>query len=210
LSTGVGQVRGSAVARWILKRLGWRLLEVELPEPKGIIVAYPHTSNWDFPLAMLAKWALGWPVRFWGKDTLFRWPLFGRWLRWIGGVPVHRHSPQGLVSDTRRAMDEADCFWLALSPEGTRKASAGWRMGFHHLWSATGVPLGVAVLDWGRKEIGVRAFLRPSGDTSRDFLNIRTAIAGATGHTPGHASPVQPWVRSDGASNARNKGQECR
>jgi 1-acyl-sn-glycerol-3-phosphate acyltransferase len=202
--------QGSALARFVLKALGWRLIEVELPGPKGIIIAYPHTSNWDFPLAMLAKWGLGWPVRFWGKDSLFRWPLFGRWLRWIGGVPVHRGAPQGLVDDTRRIMDQSAHFWLALAPEGTRKAGPGWRMGFHHLWVSTQVPLGVAVLDWGRKEIGVRAFLLPSGDVTQDFLNIQHAGAGATGLIPRNAAPVQAWVRSNDALNPAPRVKESR
>ena len=188
--------QGSALARWVLKALGWRLLVVDLPGPKGIIVAYPHTSNWDFPVAMLAKWGLGWSVRFWGKDTLFHWPLFGRWLRWIGGVPVRRDSSQGLVDATRCVMDRSEHFWLALAPEGTRRSVQGWRMGFYHLWVATQVPLGVAVLDWGRKEIGVRAFVRPTGNIDTDFSNIEAAIGGATGRIPSHASPVRAWIRT--------------
>ena len=194
--------QGSALARWVLNALGWRLLLVDLPEPKGIIVAYPHTSNWDFPIAMLAKWGLGWSVRFWGKDSLFRWPLFGLWLRWIGGVPVRRDSPQGLVDQTRHEMDRSPHFWLALAPEGTRRASQGWRMGFYHLWVASQVPLGVAVLDWGRKEIGVRAFVRATGDVEQDFSNIEAAIGGAAGRIPANAAPVRAWVRASGSTQA--------
>ena len=187
--------RGQAWARWCLQRLGWTLLEADLPGPRGIIVAYPHTSNWDFPIAMLTKWALGWPLRFWVKDSLFRWPLFGSWLRWIGGVPVRRDSPQGLVQETVAAMQAAPFFWLALAPEGTRALTPGWRMGFYHLWVASGYPLAIGVMDWANKTIGVKSFLNASGDVEQDFLRIAAEVGEVRGHTPDNGSPIAPWQR---------------
>ena len=86
------QFAGSAFARWVLTRLGWQVKFEGLPALQGMVVVYPHTSNWDFIVLMLAKWAIGVPVYFWGKDSLFRIPLFGRWLRWLGGVPVVRND----------------------------------------------------------------------------------------------------------------------
>lgn len=199
--TSIG--RGHAWARWCLRRLGWTLLEAELPGPRGIIIAYPHTSNWDFPITMLTKWALGWPLRFWAKDSLFRWPLFGAWLRWIGAVPVRRDSAQGLVQDTLATMERESSFWLALAPEGTRAKTPGWRTGFYHLWVASGYPLGVGVIDWRRKTIGVTAFLQASGEMTQDFDHIAQAIGEPSGHTPDHASPITPWLR--GAQSQEEK-----
>jgi 1-acyl-sn-glycerol-3-phosphate acyltransferase len=176
--------------------LGWTLIDAALPAPQGILIAYPHTSNWDFPIAMLAKWGLGYPVRFWAKASLFRWPLFGSWLRWIGAVPVHRSRAHGLVEQTVTAMRESPNFWLALSPEGTRQARPGWRMGFHHLWVAAQCPLAVGSIDWANRRIGVQAFLYATGDVARDFAAIELALGDVKGYHAHQAAPVVPWTRS--------------
>ena len=192
---------GSALSRKLLQLLGWTLIRPALPGPKGLVVAYPHTSNWDFPIAMLAKWGLGWQIRFWAKDSLFRWPLFSAWLRWLGGIPVHRSSPQGLVDSTLAELEAAEFFWLGLAPEGTRSRVKGWRLGFYHVWVQTGLPLGVAIIDWREKCIGVKAFISPTGDIERDFENIRSVLGTAQGHTPRNASPVVPWSRTQSAES---------
>lgn len=122
------QLQGNALARGLLRLLGWQLLWNGLPARQGVLVVYPHTSNWDFPLGLLAKWAFGVQVTFWGKDSLFRVPGFSHWMRWLGGVPVDRRSPGGIVGDMvarMRAARAADrMLWLALAPEGTRARGA--------------------------------------------------------------------------------------
>ena len=188
--------RGSRLARCLLRLLGWRLIRPALPGPKGLVVAYPHTSNWDFPIAMLAKWGLGWQIRFWAKDSLFKWPVFGRWLRWLGGVPVYRSSPQGLVDATLKEITAAEFFWLGLAPEGTRGRGDGWRLGFYHVWLKTKLPLGIAVIDWRERCIGVKAFIDATGDLEHDFERIRSVLGHPQGHTPDNASPVVPWTRA--------------
>jgi len=90
--------KGSALARFILKLLGWRVEFQGLPALQGMIVVYPHTSNWDFPIGLLAKWAIGIPAHFWAKDSLFKFPLIGRWMRWVGGIAIDRSAPQGMVA----------------------------------------------------------------------------------------------------------------
>ena len=94
------QFQGSAVARWLLRRMGWRVDFQGLPGLQGVLAVYPHTSNWDFVVLLIVKWAIGIPVRFWGKDSLFRFPVFGHWMRYLGGVPVERTSAKGVVGDT--------------------------------------------------------------------------------------------------------------
>lgn len=101
------RLRGSRLARWALGLLGWRVQFDGLPAAQGVAVVYPHTSNWGFPVGLLAKWAIGLPVTFWAKDTLFAVPLFGRWLRSLAGVPV------GLVRlDCAQRRIGFDSFWL--------------------------------------------------------------------------------------------------
>ena len=147
------------MARVALNLAGWRLLEQPLPGPRGIILAYPHTSNWDFIVGILFKAAMGWEMRFWAKGSLLNIPVFGAWMRWVGAVPVNRSAASGLVQDTVLQMASATHFWLALAPEGTRAYVNGWRMGFFHVWQSAQVPLGLAVIDYGRKEVGLKGFL---------------------------------------------------
>ena len=59
----------------VLRLFGWRVRFRPLPGPRGIVVVYPHTSNWDFPIGLFAKWALDLPFRWLAKDSLFGGPL---------------------------------------------------------------------------------------------------------------------------------------
>lgn len=189
------QLRGSRLARALLRLIGWRLSFHGLPARQGVAIVYPHTSNWDFVIGILAKWGAGLPVTFWGKDTLFRIPLFGRWLRWLGGVPVDRHSANGIVGqmarELRAARESGRFLWLALAPEGTRGRAEGWRSGFYHVALDAGVPLALVALDWGQRRVGVDHFLRLSGDRSADMAHIARGLAGVTGRHPELAAPVQ-------------------
>lgn len=189
------QFAGSAFARWLLRRMGWKVHFEGLPALQGVLAVYPHTSNWDFVVLVIVKWAVGVPVRFWGKDSLFRVPLFGRWLRYLGGVPVERTSSQGLVGDTvarmQAAREQGEYFWLALAPEGTRKLIPGWRSGFYRTAVQAGVPLGLVKVNYPRREVTVADFLRLSGDESADFARIAAGLADAVGCRPGNAAPIR-------------------
>lgn len=189
------QLRGSKVAAFLLRCAGWRIFFEGLPSRQGVLVVYPHTSNWDFIVLMLAKWSVGLQASFWAKDTLFRIPLFGRWLRWIGGEPVLRHAPGGVVKQAveviQRKTEHEQYFWLGLSPEGTRKPTPGWRSGFYQTAVSAGVPLGVFRLDFARKEIDARSFVKLCGDLEVDFGRIRRIMAGVQGFLPGNAAPIQ-------------------
>lgn len=190
-------LHGSRAARWLLRGAGWRVLFRGLPGPQGVIVVAPHTSNWDFIVLVLAKWAIGLQVTFWGKDTLFRVPLFGHWLRWLGGLPVARHAPQGAVgqmTDAMRAAREQGRFmWLGLSPEGTRARTEGWRSGFYRVALQAGVPVGVVALDFARREVRFDSFWRLCGLPDADLAVLAAAVAGARGRRPELAAPVR-WL----------------
>lgn len=186
--------RGSRLARALLRAAGWTLVFDGLPARQGVLVAYPHTSNWDFVVGVLAKWALGLPVAFWGKDSLFRVPVFGRWLRWVGGVPVDRSGANGIVGDMVarfEAARQADAFlWLALAPEGTRSFTPYWRSGFYQVTVQAGVPLGLAFFDYRRRRVGIMGYLRLSGDRAADLAAIAAAYADVQGRRPDLAAPV--------------------
>jgi 1-acyl-sn-glycerol-3-phosphate acyltransferase len=189
------QFTGSAVGRWLLRRLGWQVRFEGLPGLHGLLAVYPHTSNWDFVILLIVKWAIGVPVRFWSKDSLFRIPLFGRWLRYLGGVPVVRTTPQGVVAQAvaqfNRAREQGEYFWLAVTPEGTRKRLPGWRSGFYRTTLQAGVPLGLVRVDYRLREVTVIDFIRLSGDEPADFQRIAAVFEGVTGCRPANAAPIR-------------------
>lgn len=189
------QLRGSVLARGLLALAGWRIVFRGLPARQGVIIVYPHTSNWDFIVGLLTKWAAGVPVTFWGKDSLFRVPLFGRWIRWLGGVPVDRGSANGIVEQMAQGLREArakDRFmWLALSPEGTRSYRDAWRSGFYHLTVAAGVPLGLVYFDYARKQVWVDRFIQLSGQLEPDMQVIAAYLSQGVGKRPKQAAPIR-------------------
>lgn len=188
------RLRGSRFARWLLQLFGWRVVFEGLPTPQGVVIIYPHTSNWDFVVLVLAKWAVGLQASFWGKDTLFRIPLFGRWLRWIGGIPVLRNAPQGVVGQAIEALQQArqqgKILWLGLSPEGTRKPTARWRSGFYQTALGAQVPLGLVRLDYAQREVRVMDFVTLTGDSAHDMAQIRQAYAGVVAYRPAWMAPI--------------------
>jgi 1-acyl-sn-glycerol-3-phosphate acyltransferase len=190
------QLRGSRLARWVLKALGWTLVWEGLPARQGVLIAYPHTSNWDFVIGVLAKWAMGLPARFWGKDSLFRIPLLGRWFRWIGGIPVDRSGAQGIASAMaqrfRAARDADEFLWLALAPEGTRSLVTHWKSGFYPVAFEAGVPIGLIFFDYRRKRVGFDRFVMLSGDRHADMAVLADYYREhAHGARPEMAGPVR-------------------
>lgn len=185
---------GSTAFRAALAAFGWSVRFDGLPTKQGVFAIYPHTSNWDVVILFSAKWALGIPVSFWAKDALFRIPLFSAWLRWIGGIPVNRTSPHGVVGQAvaqfARARVDDRLLWLALTPEGTRKRLAGWRSGFYQTVLQTGVPLGLVSLDYGRREVCVTRFVQLGGNPAVDFPRIARAFEGVVGRFAQNASPI--------------------
>lgn len=194
IETRLPAPRGSRIARTLLRAAGWQLVFDGLPARQGVIIAYPHTSNWDFIVGVLAKWALGLHFAFWGKDALFQVPLFGRWLRWLGGIPVDRFNARGIVGDMvdrfHQARARDDFLWLALAPEGTRRYQAHWRSGFYQVVVQAGVPLALAFFDYQRKRVGVEVYLHLSGDRGADLAAIADAYDHAIGRHPDLAAPI--------------------
>jgi 1-acyl-sn-glycerol-3-phosphate acyltransferase len=188
--------QGSRLAAAWVKLTGWKVVFDGLPAKQGVLIGYPHTSNWDFITVMPAKWAMGLPIKFFAKDSLFRIPVFGRWLRAIGGVPIDRSSPKGVVGEmvsqlqAHKARDEL--LWLGLSPEGTRKLTDGWRSGFYQLALGADVPLGMLRIDYGRKEIRLVDFMRLSGDVAADYSQFAQAFEGVRGYHAQQMAPIRP------------------
>lgn len=188
--------RQSRLARGLLRLFGWTVDAPGLPAEQGVILVYPHTSNWDFVVGVLAKWTLGLQLRFWGKDSLFKVPLLGRWVRWIGGVAVDRSSRHGIVNDTVRQMQAAaargERFWLAVALEGTRSLTSGWRTGAYQVAVQADVPVGLCYFDFRQRVVSLTRFVKLTGDVQADFAAFAAYLGTRTGRHPELASPIQP------------------
>ena len=173
----------------VLRLFGWRVRFRPLPGPRGIVVVYPHTSNWDFPIGLFAKWALDLPVRWLAKDSLFRGPL-GKIMRYLGGEPVDRSTTSGTIERQAQRMLAADWYWLAITPEATRSYRPNWRSGFYHLALAARVPLLLVYIDYPSKVLGVVDHLYLTGDRDADMAAIAAVYAGHQGLHPEDAAPI--------------------
>lgn len=160
------------------------------PAPHGVIIVYPHTSNWDFVYGYLAKAATGLPVRWIGKASLFRWPLAGL-LRRMGGIPVRRGERSGLTGDLRREIELRSWLWIAVAPEGTRARTDHLKSGFYRLALTAGVPLGLAFIDYRRRQVGLTRYLALSGEPEADLARVREAYRGVVGRRPERAGEIR-------------------
>ncbi|MEO7548533.1 MAG: 1-acyl-sn-glycerol-3-phosphate acyltransferase [Ramlibacter sp.] len=189
------QFSGNRMARALLRLAGWRVLFDGLPARQGVLAVYPHTSNWDTVVLLAGKVAMGVPMVFLSKASLFRIPLLGRYLRWMGGMPIDRSSP-GSVTDQvitaiAHAREAGEYYWLCLTPEGTRAYAEGLRSGFYRIAHEAGVPLGLVRLDYALREISVVDFIGVRGDRSADMQRVADAFDGAQGLHPAQASPLR-------------------
>lgn len=179
-SRGLGSeiVRGISAA--YLKLGGWRVHGDWPPLDKAVLVAAPHTSNWD-GLNMLA--AAGFyrvKLRWMGKASLTRGP-FGWLIKALGCVPIDRSQSNDVVRAMAEAFAASKGMLLAIPPEGTRSAVREWKSGFYHIAVAAGVPILLTVLDYGTKRIRLAAVFYPSGDYEADLPLIRAHYADAKG-----------------------------
>jgi 1-acyl-sn-glycerol-3-phosphate acyltransferase len=166
------------LSRRLLPLLGWRV-EGRLPPraSRCVVIAAPHTSNWDFPYTLLAAFALGMHIRWLGKASLFRAP-FGGLMRWLGGIPVQRDRSNKLVSSSVVALQAAvGPLQLVVSPEGTRRRTADWKTGFHHIARGAGLPILLSYLDWGGRRCGVGPLVDPGEDIDADIARIKAFYA---------------------------------
>ncbi len=176
------------LGRIYLRLFGWCVIGEMPPAKKFVAIAAPHTSYWDFPHMIAFGFATGQYIRFLMKHSLFEGPL-GPLLRKMGGIPVDRRQPQGLVEEVSRAMDKADELILVVAPEGTRQRGDYWKSGFYRLAEGSGVPIGLGFLDYGRREVGYGPLIWPRGDIAADMEEIEAFYADKRAKFPEQQTP---------------------
>jgi len=176
--------RGSAVLRALgsamLHLMGWRV-EGEIPDaPRLVIAVAPHTSNWDFVVGVAAMFAMDLRLSFLAKHTLFRGP-FGAAMRWIGGIPVDRTRPHGVVGEAVQAFSSERQRLLAIAPQGTRTAGARYKSGFLHIARGACVPVLFATLDYAARCVRLGPAFDACEDVDADLRRVESFYAGVRG-----------------------------
>mgnify|MGYP000844259287 CR=1 FL=1 len=167
--------------------IGWQP-EGEAPRVRCVMIAAPHTSNWDLPIMLACAFLLRAKLFWMTKAEVFRIPLFGRFLKWLGGIPIDRSRPNGVVGQCVELLKAHKDLILAVPPEGTRKKVKAWKTGFYHIALGAGVPIALGYLDYGRRRGGVMGFFHPTGDYEADVRAIQERYR--------HITPKYPELSS--------------
>jgi 1-acyl-sn-glycerol-3-phosphate acyltransferase len=186
MSSAVGIQRSTlahAMARSILRLMGWRTHVIPPSTSRYVLIGAPHTSSWDFILMLLFMTVEGIPIRVMGKDSLFRGPM-GIFMRSLGAIPVNRRERSNLVDQVAAKFDEYDELIIGLSSEGTRNKASRWRTGFYYIALKAEVPIVMGYIDYGNKVIGLGPSIKPTGDIQADFMIIRDFYSGIVGKNP--------------------------
>lgn len=173
----------AAIGHALLRSMGWKAVGVEPEVSQYVLIAAPHTSNWDLPLMLAISYVFGVDIRWMAKHTIFRGPA-GVFFRGLGGVPVVRHSPKGVVGQMAQLFEEEDPLVLAVATEGTRSRTEFWKSGFYRIAREANVPVVCAFLDYGRKEGGFGPAIQLTGDVQADMDRIRDFYSDKLGKFP--------------------------
>ena len=179
--------------RWlamaVFKFSGWKA-EGEKPSlPKYVIIAAPHTSNWDFIFTVCLAFIFRLNPRIMMKDAWFFWPM-GPIFRWLGAIPIDRSKPNNVVGQSIERFQNREKMVLVIPPAGTRKKVKYWKSGFYHIANGANVPIVLGFLDYRRKAGGFGPIVRPTGDIDRDILEISGFYKGIAGKYPAKESQV--------------------
>lgn len=178
--------------RWLckvyLKLIGWKIgSQLDPSIKKCVLVAAPHTSNYDYPIALATLYACGVRVRFLAKNTLFKFPL-GILMRATGGIPVDRSKHTNMVESMINMFHQHEELILMIPAEGTRSYVKEWKSGFYHTAMGAKVPIIMGYLDYGKKVAGFGDLFYPTGDYQKDLVEIQNFYRKFTARHPDKSS----------------------
>ncbi len=165
---------------WLYQRGGWVTTSEVPARQRFVLIAVPHTSNWDFPNFLGVTHALGLRTHFMAKASLFRWPM-GGFMRQMGGVRLDRATAKDTVQQMIDEFARRDEFVLTIAPEGTRGAVNKWRTGFYQIALGAGVPIVCGYMDYARRTSGVGPTIIPTGDYDADMAPAFAFYRGIAG-----------------------------
>lgn len=182
---------------WLILRIArWRAVGAPPDDPKWVMIAAPHTSNWDLLYMLAFSWHYDRRLSWLAKSSLFIGPL-GWVLRRLGGIPVERSRPTGLVDALRLEFERADRLIVGIPPEGTRGRSDHWKSGFYRVAVAAEVPIVCGYLDYGTRTGGFGPTVWTTDSVEADMEIIRDFYSTKQGKYPDDVSEVRLRSESD-------------
>ena len=160
------------IARFGINISGWTIKGMVPDEERIVIIAAPHTSNWDFVLAMLAIFGLNIKLRWLGKHSIFK-PGFKNFFKWLGGIPVYRDNPSNLIDNVVKIVKREKSIVIAMTPEGTRKKVKRWKTGFLRIAKQTHSKILLISIDAPTKSIEIGKVFNPTGNSEDDLAFIQ-------------------------------------
>lgn len=171
------------LAALLIRLLGWRGAG-ELPDmPKMVMTAAPHTANFDGVIMVLFALRMRTRIYWLGKHTLFN-TWYGWFMRLMGGIPVDRRAPQGLVAQVVQVFEERERLILVVPPEGKRARADYWHTGFYYMAHNAGVPIVMGYIDYPTKTVGVGPVFHTTGDIEADLEHFRDFYTPIQGRYP--------------------------
>ena len=171
------------IARFGINISGWTIRGNVPDEERIVIIAAPHTSNWDFILAMLAIFGLNIKVRWLGKHSIFK-PGFKKFFEWLGGIPVYRDNPTSLIENVVNIVKKERSIVIAMTPEGTRKKVKRWKTGFLRIAKQTHSKILLISIDAPTKSIEIGNIFNPTGNSEEDLAYIQKYYSTFRGINP--------------------------
>jgi 1-acyl-sn-glycerol-3-phosphate acyltransferase len=174
---------GRLLASLFLRVTGWKAEGARPAAASYVLIAAPHTSNWDLLYFLAISWHLGVKVAWMGKDSLFRGPM-GAIMRALGGISIRRDRSSNVVEQLAQVFAERDSLVLTVPAEGTRNYVPHWKSGFYHIARRAGVPIVLGYLDYSRKCGGFGPELIPTGNLREDMEEVRAFYSDIQGRYP--------------------------
>lgn len=171
------------LSKFILWLSGWKIVGTPPSEKKYIMIAAPHTSNWDFIYARAAFYIMGIRLRYTVKSELFFFPL-GAVLKSMGGIAINRKAKGNMVDKMVQLYENWDSLTIMITPEGTRSYSPNWKKGFYHIAVGANIPISLGFLNYEKKEAGIGPLIYPTGDYEADLEVIQSFYRKIPGRFP--------------------------
>lgn len=189
----------STLARLVLKLARYRIVGEPPTDPVCVLVAAPHTSNWDFILMIAMAWNSGIDPVWLGKKEMF-WGPMRPLFKAMGGIPVDRQSPAGLASTVAGLAAAGHVSAIVIPPEATRSLGTHWKSGFRRIAQDAGIPIVLTFLDGPSRTGGFGPSFHPTDDVVADMDIVRAFYADKEGVKPGRFTP--PLLQAEAEARA--------
>jgi 1-acyl-sn-glycerol-3-phosphate acyltransferase len=105
-------------------------------------------------------------------------------MRQLGSIPVRGVKGQNAIYHVVEMLNESDELHIVVSPEGKVKRMPKWNKGFFFMAQKAKVPIAVAILDYDKKEMGVKTIIYDTSDFHVVMEQINNVYKDVRGKNP--------------------------